>query len=178
MYARCKPFCIFFFFTFLHRKRLWCSVRMRWRLDRFVWTWFLAPDHCTWQEKKMKKEKMQLQTTDECRTLCTCCHHTTQSSCSTSEMFLHAFSSIKDPQWDMWSSPTCPRSSRGRRTCPHSVHPPRRSEAAPDCSSARGHWTPRGVGSPAESAPACPGSPSLHWNNLYCGGQIIQRVEV
>lgn len=51
---------------------------------------FLAPDHCTWQEKEAG-EAAAVQTTDECRTLCTCCHHTAHPA--PSEMFLNTFPS-------------------------------------------------------------------------------------
>lgn len=86
-------------------------------------------------------------------------------SWSTAEMFL------RDIQIDTWDLLTCPRNSPGRKICPHSVLPPRRSAAGPGCSSARGHWKPRGVGSPAEWAPACPGFPWSHTKLSHIQGK-------
>lgn len=63
---------------------------------------------------------------------------------------------------------TSRRSSPAPSSSPHSVRPPRRSEAGPGSRSARWRRRHPACGSPEESDPPFPGSPSLRCTRAVC----------
>ncbi len=63
---------------------------------------------------------------------------------------------------------TCPQSFPGRSSCRRSGRPPRRSAAGPGLRFARWRRRHPACGSPEESSPPFPGSPSLRYTTAGC----------